>query len=71
MQQRQRASALLEVAARYPSFPIILETVREVLNDVYDLPGLRTVDHVVTADGMKAAWFTDSEGNVLCLHQQT
>ena len=37
----------------------------------YDLPGLRTVDHVVTADGMKAAWFTDSEGNVLCLHQLT
>ena len=42
-QQRQRAAALLEVAARYPSFPIILETVREVLNDVYDLPGLTTL----------------------------
>ena len=39
-QQRQRAAALLEVAARYPSFPIVLETVREVLNDVYDLPSL-------------------------------
>ncbi|MBS4754172.1 ATP-dependent helicase [Nocardioides sp. zg-ZUI104] len=39
-QQRQRAAALLEVASRYPSFPIVLETVREVLNDVYDLPGL-------------------------------
>ncbi|UNX56562.1 ATP-dependent helicase (plasmid) [Georgenia sp. TF02-10] len=39
-QQRQRAAQLLEVAARYPSFPIVLETVREVLNDVYDLPGL-------------------------------
>ncbi|MCR1783172.1 ATP-dependent helicase [Nocardioides carbamazepini] len=39
-QQRQRAAALLEVAARYPAFPIVLETVREVLNDVYDLPGL-------------------------------
>ncbi|KRB73013.1 DEAD/DEAH box helicase [Nocardioides sp. Root190] len=42
-QQRQRAAALLEVAARYPSFPIILETIREVLNDVYDLPGLTTL----------------------------
>ncbi|GAA1533125.1 ATP-dependent helicase [Nocardioides humi] len=42
-QQRQRAAALLEVAARYPSFPIVLETVREVLNDVYDLPGLTTL----------------------------
>lgn len=39
-QQRQRAAALLDVAARYPSFPILLETVREVLNDVYDLPSL-------------------------------
>ncbi|QGX08274.1 ATP-dependent helicase [Janibacter melonis] len=39
-QQRQRAASLLEVASRYPSFPIILETVREVLQDVYDVPGL-------------------------------
>ncbi|GAB2981893.1 ATP-dependent helicase [Nocardioides montaniterrae] len=39
-QQRQRAAALLQVAARYPTFPILLETVRECLNDVYDLPGL-------------------------------
>lgn len=39
-QQRQRAASLLTVAARYPSFPIILETVRECLQDVYDLPAL-------------------------------
>ncbi|MDT0203353.1 ATP-dependent helicase [Nocardioides sp. AE5] len=39
-QQRQRSAQLLEVAAKYPSFPIILEAVREVLQDVYDLPGL-------------------------------
>ncbi len=39
-QQRQRSAQLLEVAARYPSFPIILETIREVLQDVYDLPAL-------------------------------
>jgi len=39
-QQRQRAAALLEVAARYPSFPIVLEAVRECLRDVYDLPSL-------------------------------
>ncbi|SJM59377.1 Probable ATP-dependent helicase lhr [Gulosibacter sp. 10] len=36
-QQRLRAAQLLEVARRYPDFPIILETVREVLHDVYDL----------------------------------
>jgi ATP-dependent Lhr-like helicase len=39
-QQRQRASQLLEVAREFPDFPIILETVREVLGDVYDLPSL-------------------------------
>ncbi|MEJ7831758.1 MAG: ATP-dependent helicase [Nocardioides sp.] len=39
-QQRQRAAALLEVASRYPSFPIVLEAVRECLQDVYDLPAL-------------------------------
>src|SRR3954451_19574538 len=39
-QQRQRSAQLLEVAARYPSFPIVLETIREVLQDVYDVPAL-------------------------------
>ncbi len=39
-QQRQRSAQLLEVAAKYPSFPIVLEAVRECLQDVYDLPGL-------------------------------
>ncbi len=39
-QQRQRAAQLLEVARHHPRFPIIIETVREVLRDVYDLPGL-------------------------------
>jgi len=39
-QQRQRASQLLDVARKYPSFPIVLEAVREVLQDVYDLPAL-------------------------------
>ena len=39
-QQRQRSAALLEVASNYPAFPIVLEAVREVLQDVYDLPAL-------------------------------
>ena len=34
---------LLEVARKYPSFPIMLETVREVLQDVYDLPALTAI----------------------------
>lgn len=39
-QQRLRASQLLEIAQGYPDFPIILETLRECLQDVYDLPAL-------------------------------
>ncbi|MCS4490040.1 ATP-dependent helicase [Corynebacterium sp. ES2775-CONJ] len=39
-QQRQRAAQLLDVARKYPTFPIILEAVRECLQDVYDLPSL-------------------------------
>jgi ATP-dependent Lhr-like helicase len=39
-QQRQRAAQLLEVASRYATFPIVLETVRECLQDVFDVPGL-------------------------------
>lgn len=42
-QQRQRAEQLLDVARNYPSFPIILETVRECVQDVYDLPALTEV----------------------------
>ena len=38
--QRQRSADLLSVASRYGSFPIILETFREVLRDVFDLPAL-------------------------------
>jgi ATP-dependent Lhr-like helicase len=37
-QQRKRSSDLLAVAARYSSFPIILETYRECIRDVFDLP---------------------------------
>jgi catechol 2,3-dioxygenase-like lactoylglutathione lyase family enzyme len=37
----------------------------------YDLPGLRTVDHVCVLGSEKAAWFEDPDGNVLCLHEVT
>ena len=40
-QQRQRAADLLKVASGYGSFPILLETYRECLRDVFDLPGLQ------------------------------
>ena len=39
-QQRQRSAQLLEVASQYPAFPIVLETVRECLQDVFDVPAL-------------------------------
>ncbi|WP_183091523.1 ATP-dependent helicase [Streptomyces radicis] len=39
-QQRQRAHQLLSVAAEFGSFPIVLEAVRECLQDVFDVPGL-------------------------------
>ncbi|MCD6726622.1 MAG: DEAD/DEAH box helicase [Solirubrobacteraceae bacterium] len=42
-QQRLKAQSLLEVARRYPDFPIVLETYRECLRDVLDVPGLREI----------------------------
>ncbi len=39
-QQRQRAAQLLSVASEFPTFPIVLEAVRECLQDVYDVPEL-------------------------------
>ena len=42
-QQRQRSADLLEVASRYPTFPILLETTRECVRDVFDLPALKEV----------------------------
>lgn len=39
-QQRQGAAQLLDVARKYPDFPVLLETARECLQDVYDVPAL-------------------------------
>lgn len=35
----------------------------------YDYPGLKTVGHVCVLGSEKAAWFEDTEGNILCLHE--
>ena len=35
----------------------------------YDFPGLKTVDHVCVLGAEKAAWFKDTEGNYLCIHE--
>jgi len=42
---------------------------RGVAFEDYDSPGFTSVDHIVDAEGMRAAWFLDPDGNVLCLHQ--
>ena len=42
---------------------------RGVVFDDYDLPGLKTVEHVCVLGSEKAAWFRDPEGNILCLHE--
>ena len=39
-QQRQKANQLLQVAGEYGSFPVVLEAMRECLQDVFDVPGL-------------------------------
>ena len=48
-QQRQRAAQLLEVAAKYPSFPIVAEAVRECLSDVFDVGSLVDVHRQLAA----------------------
>ena len=40
-QQRLKAQGLLQVARRYADFPVVLETYRECLQDVFDLPALK------------------------------
>ena len=44
-QQRLKAQSLLQVARKYGSFPIVLETYRECLQDVFDLPALKSILH--------------------------
>lgn len=40
-----------------------------VVFEDYDLPGLKTVNHVCVLGAEKAAWFKDTEGNYLCIHE--
>jgi catechol 2,3-dioxygenase-like lactoylglutathione lyase family enzyme len=42
---------------------------RGAVFDDYDLPGLKTVEHVCVLGSEKAAWFKDPDGNILCLHE--
>ena len=37
----------------------------------YALPTLKTPGHLPVMGNEKAAWFADTEGNILCLHENT
>jgi ATP-dependent Lhr-like helicase len=52
-QQRMRSAQLLTVAAHYPEFPIVLETMRECLNDVFDLDGLLEVQQQIASRSVR------------------
>ncbi|NBR37722.1 MAG: hypothetical protein EBT80_10345, partial [Chitinophagales bacterium] len=64
----QKAADLLAVAAKYPTFPILLETSRECLQDVFDVPALRDIltqlrsraIRMVSIDTPKASPFAQS-----------
>jgi ATP-dependent helicase Lhr and Lhr-like helicase len=67
-QQRKRSADLLGVASQYTSFPILLETYREVMRDVFDIPAtvalLRKISagkvRVTTADSTKPSPFASA-----------
>ena len=43
---------------------------RGVVFEDYDFPDFKTIDHVCVLGSEKAAWFKDTEGNYLCLHEE-
>ena len=57
-QQRQRSAQLLQVARNYPDFPILLETARECLQDVYDVPALVELSRRIAAREVQVAEVT-------------
>ncbi len=67
-QQRKRAADLLGVAARYATFPILLETYRECMRDVFDMPAAASIlrriaagkIRVTTVDSIKPSPFASS-----------
>jgi len=63
-QQRLKAQGLLQVARRYADFPVILETYRECLQDVFDLPALRTLLADLQARGLVVAQAAEAESDL-------
>ena len=42
---------------------------RGVMFEEYDVPGMKTINGIATAGGSKAAWFKDTEGNIMAIIQ--
>jgi ATP-dependent helicase Lhr and Lhr-like helicase len=59
-QQRKRSADLLNVAARYPSFPMLLETYRECMRDIFDLGALAALLRRIESGAVRVAT-VDSE----------
>lgn len=59
------------VSFRVPDIAASIQTLQRagVAFEDYDFPGLKTVNHVCVLGAEKAAWFKDTEGNYLCLHE--
>ena len=64
--------------AEHTALSFEVENIEQVISDLegrgvvfedYDFPNLKTVDHVCVLGSDKAAWFKDSEGNYLCVHE--
>ena len=61
------------------AFWLVADVVREVAElkargvtfEEYDMPGMKTVEGIATAGGAKAAWFKDTEGNILAIVQSS
>ncbi len=60
-QQRLRAGHLLAVAQQYDDFPILIETARECLQDVYDLPALHALMNQVAEDRVSVVEVTTAQ----------
>ena len=59
------------ISFRVPDIAVSIEKLKHaggVFED-YDFPGLKTVNHVCVLGAEKAAWFKDTEGNYLCIHE--
>lgn len=59
------------ISFRVPDIEASIQELKSagVVFEDYDFPGLKTIDHVCVLGAEKAAWFKDTEGNYLCIHE--